>query len=279
MGQHSVTLPSAMELLGGLFIVLVLSMIVLPFVVARGWDGYGPYGTFIYNDEYYSLRYNDNTFGNDKPHVFLLGGWPPFVSSVSLLEISDQHSQLGGDNLFRDFTVKSTLSNEGIEISYANQENTVVKTVEVLDGAVQVAYRLHHQALLNLSMWRWYISEIDGIWWRDVDSPLVLNRTSSMEFRFELDGKLLEGTVTFSPEPISISAWKTPEGFNKIVASFNATDVRITIASSGMIQAWALSPRGGWLFYPALAMASTGFFLVDRRYGSRVKVRATWNRH
>ena len=268
-----------MELLKGLFIALVLSMIVLPFVLARGWDGYGPYGTLIYSDERYSLRYNDNTFGNDKPHVFLLGGWPPFVSSTSLLEISDQHSYLGEDNLFRDFTTKSTLSDAGIEVSYVNQQNVMVKTVEVLDGAVKVTYRLHHQALLNLSMWRWYLSEIEGIWWRDVDSPLVLNRTSNVRFKFELDGKLLEGIVTFSPEPTSVSVWKTHEGFNKIVASFNASEVRVAIMTGGMSSASILSSQGGWLFYPALAIASAGFCMVDKRYGSRVKVRAAWNRH
>ena len=277
MGQRNPEGLLAM-FLEGLFFVLMFATVALPFAIASGWDGYGPHGTLIYRGDRYSLRYNDNTFGNDKPQISL-SGWPPFASSVPLLEISDQHSYLDEDNLYRDFETRAAISDAGVHVRYSNLKNTIDKTVAVIDGRVDVVYRLQHPAQLNLSLWRWYFSEIEDTYWRDVDNPLLLDGRSELRFKFEHDGKTAYGTVSFVPQPTSIAVWKTPEGFNKIIASFNATEVRLVVSSDEAPSALALGLQGGWAFYPMLTLASGGLYLLGRKYGSKVKVRAAWKRH
>lgn len=254
-----------------------MSLSLTPLIGPIGWDGYAP-GTFVYQDHSYYMRYSDETIGNDKPHIFLVSGWP-VRRLIDLVEVSDHDSYADGLNLYRNMSSRGRLIDGGLTITYNTMKDFIItKSISIVDDGVEIEYRADKPVKLNISLWRWYYAEIEGLIHRGVSSPVEVEPKKKIEFTFMDEGKKYVAKVEFSCEPTKVTLWKDLTGFNKIVTEFQSSSLNLVLSLQRVG-----NPNFNFftkdLIYFLISGAMGLIYLGIRYYGAMVKVRLNRPRH
>lgn len=277
MPNKSLARPEMRTLVDVLFVVLVVSLSFAPFIHAMGWDGYDR-GTFVYRDETCYLRYSDETYGTDKPRIFLLEGWP-VKDPVDLVEVSDYQSFVNGLNLYRDFESHGRLTGGGLAVSYRSNHGSVglTKSIKVIGEGVVVTYESDQPLELRLTLWRWYFSAVDGRDYRGEQLPLKVEPKETIRFQFMDGGRTYGGVLKLSSEPSNIEVCRDLNGLNKIIIDYVGSHLSIRIASD---------ETGRFSFkiakntlYPLMSIVFGLVYLGFRRHAFMVKIRPNRTEH
>jgi hypothetical protein len=271
MPNKSLARPEMRTLVDVLFVVLVASLSFAPLVHARGWDGYDS-GTFVYRDETCYLRYSDETYGTDKPRIFLLEGWP-IQDPIDLVELSDYQSFVNGLNLYRDFESHGRLTGGGLTVSYRSNHGSLrlTKSIRVTQEGVVVTYESDQPIELRLTLWRWYFSSVDGRDYRGVQLPLKVEPKDTIHFEFVDGGQTYRGVVKLSGEPLNVEVCRDFSGLNKIVIDYVGSHLSIRIALDEASRSSFKIAKD--FLYPLMSTAFGLVYLGFRRYAFVVKVR------
>jgi len=266
-----------------LFVVLVVSLSFTPLICPRGWDGYAPESqsntTFVYQNETCYIRYSDETIRTDKPHIFLLEGWP-IKSLVDLIELSDHQSFVNGLNLYEDFESHGKLVGEGLTVSYRSNHGSLrlTKSVRVMDEEVVVTYDSDQPIELRLTFWRWCFSAVDGYDYRGLPQPLKIKPTDTLRFEFEDESQTYRGVLKFSSEPSNIEVGKDLDGLNKILIDYVGSHLSIKIALESANRS-SLKIANKDLLYPLISIIFGAVYLKVGRYAFVVKIRPNRTGH
>jgi hypothetical protein len=247
-----------LRLLDYLFACFVISVSLTPLLPLRGWQGYGPSGEFYYTGDLIQLRYNDPSFGNDKPQVFIVDAGRP----ISLIEFSDHNSYVNGCNVYVNFTARTRLEDGKLRVLYRSAEMSFIKVVEPGRDYVKVTYASNQTMRLNLTLWRWYFSSI---------GPFSMPITRSLDSCRALNFSVAEGGRTYAAQ----ISWKpTPQkimvsgviggGLNKIALDFTAREVTVELkplSPTGFSQLLVLDVRESKYLYPIIAVAASSLYL------------------
>jgi hypothetical protein len=257
-----------LKLLDYVFACFVVLVSLTPLLPLRGWQGYGPLGEFYYTGDLIQLRYNDPSFGNDKPHVFVVDAGRP----ISLVEFSDHNSYVNGCNIYTNFTVKTRLEDGKLRVLYKSAETSFIKVVEPGEDYVKVTYAFNQTMKLNLTLWRWYFSSV---------GPFSMPMTRSLDACRALNFSVTEGGKTYvaqvswepMPEKITISG-VLGEGLNKIALDFTAKEVTVEVKllnPTGLSQLMVLDLRESKYLYPLIAFTGSSLYLWMRRIALKEK--------
>jgi len=253
-----------------LFVILVVSLSLTPFIHLREWDGYAS-GNFVYRDETYYVRYSDETIRTDKPHIFLLEGWP-IKSLVDMVELSDHQSFINGLNLYEDLESHGRLTDGGLTIFYGSSSPRLTKSITVTHEGVIVRYESDQPIELRLTLWRWYFSSVEGSDYRGILLPLRVEPKKTLSFEFKDGSRTYRGVVKLSDEPMNIEVCRDFNGLNKIIIDYVGSHLSIRIALEGASQfSFRISNKD--LFYPLIGIVFGLVYLWVRRYAFLVKTR------
>jgi len=253
-----------------LFVILVASLSFTLFICSMGWDGYAP-GTFVYRDETYYIRYSDETIGNDKPHIFILEGWP-IGSPVDVVELSDRQSRVNGLNLYKDFESRGRLTDDGLTIFYSGSGLQLTKSVTVTEEGVVVTYESDQPIELRLSLWRWYFSGVEESDYRGVLLPLKVEPEETLGFEFKDGGQTYRGALRLSDKPLNIEVWRDSNGLNKIIIDYVGSYLSIKISLERASQ-FSFEIANKDLLYPLMSIVFGFVYLRVRRHAFLVKTR------
>ena len=252
-----------------LFVALIISLSFAPLICARGWDGRAP-RTFVYQDETYYVKYSDEAVSTDKPHIFLLEGWP-IKSLIDVVELSDHQSFVNGLNLYEDFESHGRLMDDGLTIVFSGSSTMLTKSITVTDEEVIVKYESDQPVELRLTLWRWYFSAVEGSDYRGMLLPLKVEPKKTLNFEFIDGGQTYRGVVKLSDEPLNVEVCRDSIGLNKIIIDYVGSHLSIGIA---------LDETGRYSFkiakdllYPLMSIFSGLAYLGVRRYAFMVKIR------
>jgi hypothetical protein len=252
-----------------LFVAHVVSLSLTPFICPRGWDGRAP-GNFTYQNETYYVKYSDDTIRTDKPHIFLLEGWP-VKSPVDIIELSDHQSFVNGLNLYKDFESHGRLTDEGLTVFYGGSP-FLTKSITVTDEGVIVRYESDQPMELRLTLWRWYFSSVEGSDFRGVLPPLKVEPKKTLSFEFKDGSRTYRGVVRLSDGPLNIEVGRDSKGLNKIIIDYVGSHLSVRIALEGASQfSFRIDNKG--LLYPLISVVFGLVYLWVRRYAFVVKVR------
>jgi hypothetical protein len=257
----------ALALLELLVLAMLLAFSFVPLLPLYGWQGYGPAGEYTYFAGAYRLRYNDPTFGNDKPHIFAhIAGRP-----VDLIELSDLESEVNGTRLWGGgLRASMKVVNGTLYVRYEGALS-LVKYVRPLEGGVEIGFASNATMDLTLTLWRWYYSSVEGY-----SRPAARNLTPSASIGFAFtDGP---GTFTAQllvvplPSAASISGVEG-HGLNKISLRFVSRQVTLVIRmpeGGQPLYAPLLDIRGSNYLYPLIALSCAACYLyISRRTRAR----------
>jgi len=252
-----------------LFVVLVVSLSLTPFICSKGWDGPAP-GTFVYQDETYYVKYSDDTIRTDKPHIFILEGWP-IKSLVDMVELSDHQSFVNGLNLYEDFESYGQLTDDGLTIFYGGSPQ-LTKSITVTGEGVIVRYESDQPIELRLTLWRWYFSSVEGNDYRGMLLPLKVKPKETLSFEFEDEGRTYAGVLKLSDKPLNIEVCRDLNGLNKIIIDYVGShlSVKISLDNAGE-SSFKIAHKN--LLYPLISVFFGLVYLRVRRYAVLVKVR------
>jgi len=253
-----------------LFVVLVVSLSLTPFICSRGWDGHAP-GTFVYQNENYYVKYSDDTIKTDKPHIFIQEGWP-IKSLIDMVELSDYQSFVNGLNLYEDFESHGQLTDDGLTIFYSGSSQ-LTKSITVTDEGVMVSYESDHPIKLRLTLWRWYFSGVEGSDYRGMLLPLKVKPKKTLSFEFKDGSRTYRGVVKLSDEPMNIEVCRNFDGLNKIIIDYVGSYLSIRISLDNTYQSSSFKIAHKNLLYPLISVFLGLVYLWARRYAFLVKVR------
>jgi len=261
-----------------MFVCLVFSLSLIPFIPWKGWDGYAP-GTFVYQDETYYVRYSDEKIGSDKPHIFLLEGWP-VKSRVDVIEFSDIQTYVNGSNLYKNLESQGRLADDGLNIFYDSNTSSLklMKSITVTDEGVTVRYESDQPIELRLTFWRWHFSSVDDRDFRGMLLPLKVEPKETLNFEFTLGGRTYEGLLEFSSEPSNIEVWRDPSGLNKILIDYVGSDLSIRIHLQDDSR-FSLRIASKDLIFPLIGAVFGLVYLKVGRYAVLVKTRLNRAEH
>lgn len=260
------------------FVCLVFSLSLIPFIPWKGWDGYAP-GTFVYQDETYYVRYSDEKIGSDKPHIFLLEGWP-VKSRVDVIEFSDIQTYVNGSNLYVDLESHGRLADDGLNIFYESNSGSLelVKSITVTDEGVTVRYESDQPIELRITFWRWHFSGVDDRDFRGMPLPLKVEPTETLNFEFTLGGTTYEGLLEFSSEPSNIEVWRDPTGLNKILIDYAGSNLSVRVHLREESR-FSLKIASKDLIFPLISAVLGLLYLKVGRYAVLVKTRLNRTEH
>ena len=245
------------------FIAYLIAFSVAPLAPLRGWQGYGPAGEFSYTGSRIYLRYSDPTFGNDKPHLFIVDrGY-----DVDFIEYSDQGSWASGLNLYRNYTVETRLVGDVLFVHYSSRSMNLTKSVEPTGDGVVVKYEFSHPTNSTITLWRWYFETVDGF-----GMPVTRELEDGGHILFTaLDrGVRYRGEVIVSPVPDNATISGEEAGINKISLRFvNVSKVTIRaryLSSQQLNRVAVMSLGGSRMLYPVIGVAeAVAYLLITRR--------------
>jgi hypothetical protein len=261
-----------------LFILLVLSLSFAPFIPRNGWDGYAP-GTFVYQDETYYMRYSDEKIGTDKPHLFLLEGWP-VKSRVDIIEFSDSQAFVNGTILYKNFESYGRLTQNGLIVYYSSNQSSlnITKTITITNEKVTVRYMSNQPVELKLTFWRWYFSSVDGSNFRGFLLPITIRPKATLEFEFDIGGRIYKGMLTFSSTPQNIEVWRDLKDLNKILIDYIGSDFSVTLSLQES-RPFVFNIVDGIVAFPLMAVVLGITYLKAGRYAVLVKTRVNRAKH
>jgi len=257
-----------------LFVVLVISLSLTPFICRRGWDGQAP-GTFVYQDETYYVKYSDDTIRTDKPHIFILEGWP-IKSLVDVVELSDHQSFVNGLNLYEDFESHERLMDNGLTVFYSGSPQ-LMKSITVTDEGVIVRYESDQPIELRLTLWRWYFSSVEGNDYRGMPLPLKVEPKETLSFEFKDRGQIYGGVLRLSDKPLNIEVCRDLNGLNKIIIHYVGSNLSIKMSLDNASQSLKIANKN--LPYPLISVFFGLVYLWVRRYAFLVKIRPNRTSH
>ncbi|MBC7130562.1 hypothetical protein H5T51_05005 [Candidatus Bathyarchaeota archaeon] len=249
------------EMLDYLFVCFVIVVSFTPLLPFRGWQGYGPAGEFYYTGDVIQLRYNDPTFGNDKPHVFVSDAGRP----VSLIEFSDHNSYVDDLNIYANFTVKTRLEEGVLKAFYASPGVSFVKIVEPGESHVAVTYVFSHNVTFLLTLWRWYFMSVGPF---TMPVTRKLEPSSSINFSVAESGRIYSAQLLLEPLPENVTVSGVHDGLNKISLSFKAEKVTVKVklvSSHSSSVFFAVDVRESKILYPVIAVAASSVYLWLKR--------------
>lgn len=251
-----------LELIDYLFVCFVIFISFTPLLPLRGWQGYGPSGEFYYTGDLIQLRYNDPSFGNDKPHVFVTDVGRP----VSFIEFSDHNSYLNGRNIYTNFTARTRLEGGKLWVFYKSPETSFVKIVEPGKDCVKVMYVSNQTMRLRLTLWHWYFSSVGPF-----SMPITrrLDPGEAINFSVAEGGKVYMAQILLDPMPENVTvSGVLGEGLNKIALDFTAKEVVVEVKllnPPSLSQLLVLNIRESNYLYPIIAVAASSVYLWLRR--------------
>jgi len=252
-----------------LFVALVISLSFTPLICPKGWDGRAS-GTFVYQDETYYVKYSDETISADKPHIFLLEGWP-IKSLVDVVELSDYQSFVNGLNLYEDFESHGRLMDDELTIVYSGSSPVLTKSITVTGEGVVVKYEADQPMELRLTLWRWYFSAVEGSDYRGMLPPLKVEPKKTLSFEFMDGGQTYRGAVKLSDEPLNVELCRDSNGLNKIIIDYVCSHLSIRIALDETGQYSFKIAKD--LLYPLISIFFGLVYLGVRKYAFMVKIR------
>ena len=245
-----------------LFIVFIILISFVPLMPLTGWQGYGPAGEYTYTGEKIMLRYNDPTFGNDKPHVFIKDRG----RTISLIELSDHQSTINDKNLYYGFSTKTRVVNGELKIFYESKNFSFIKIVKPLKNSIQVMFLSNNTINLTVTLWRWYYATIESF-----DRPVTryIEPKNVISFSLFEGGRVYDAELRITPAPSSVSiSGEMYGGLNKIVLNLKGEEIIMEVAvlasgkEGGLI---LLDIRGSNYLYPVLATIASVSYLWIRR--------------
>jgi len=262
-----------------IFVVLVVSLSLIPFICLRGWDGYAPenFTSFVYRGENYYIRYSDETIGTDKPHIFFLEGWP-IKSLVDMVEFSDYQSYVNGLNLYDDFVSQGRLTDDGLTVSYSDGDLQLTKSIKVTEEEVVVTYESDQPIKLRLSLWRYYFSSVNSSDYKGILQPLTVKTKETLRFEFKDGNRSFRGAIKLSDEPLNVNVSGDSYGLNKILVTYVGSCLSIKIALEGANK-FPLKIANKDLLYPLMSTAFGLIYLKVRKYAFMVKIRTNRTRN
>ncbi|MEM2634935.1 MAG: hypothetical protein QW372_05665 [Nitrososphaerales archaeon] len=206
-----------------IFITLIISISFLPLIPLSGWQRYGPAGEYSYTSELFYMRYNDPTFGNDKPHIFVKN----HGIDTSLIELSDHESAIDGKNVYKNFSTITRLINGILIINYSSSDLKFIKRVQPDNDIIKINYEFPRDVIAELTFWRWYFRTIESF-----DRPItrIIEPKDTLHFTFS-DGNCLYHAylkITPTPKNITISGEENG-GLNRIMVIIKAKMIQIDI--------------------------------------------------
>lgn len=245
-------------------------MSFIPLFYARqGWDGYGPFGTYVYNGYGYHVKYNDYSFGNGKPHVFVWQGFP--AVKVDLVEVSDKGSYVDGINVDRGFEVRGSIHDGFLRTWYVGDGVSFEKKVLVTGDGAQVTYSADRDVRWTITLWRWYFNSVGAVSNRSLLSPVELPSSDDLAFSVKENGNEFEAKVKFLVTPQRIRLWKDTVGFNKISLDFLGKEASFLISSGSADSSIPIQLSS--VGYPMISSVLAVSYGLGRVYGSKVQVR------
>lgn len=255
-----------LKLLDYLFVCFVIAVSFTPLLPLRGWQGYGPAGEFYYTGDLIQLRYNDPSFGNDKPQVFISEAGRP----VSLIEFSDHNSYVDGLNLYVNFTVKTRIEGGVLRAMYYSPSLSLIKTVKPLVDGVKVTYNFNRTASLYLTLWRWYFASVGPF---NMPMTRSLEPSNSLNFSVAESGRIHHAQLVLEPKPVNMTvSGVLGSGLNKITLEFRADVVTVEVRvlnPQNLNMFFTLDLRESNYLYPIIAVAVSSFYLWLKRITMR----------
>jgi len=249
-----------------LFVAYVIALSLIPLIPLRGWQGYGPSGEFYYTGDKIHIRYNDPSFGNDKPHIFVAESG----RTISLIEVSGYNSYVNGKNLYYDFDKKTRVVDNKLVVFHTSPNLFIVQEIIPMDDSVRIVYRCNCTMNMTLTLWRWTYESVAGF-----DRPVTreLDPSNVIPFSVADGGRIYKAQLLLSPTPrhIEISGI-VPDGLNKITLELVGDEIVIDVVLVGATDVgWipALDVRDSKYLYPMIATVSSVFYLALLRKSSR----------
>ena len=212
-----------------LFLAFIITISFVPLLPLTGWQGYGPGGEYTYTAQSYFFRYNDSTFGNDKPKIFLRDQG----NDISIIEVSDQGSFVDGRIIYSTFSTKTRLIDGLLTIHYDSKDLKFTKIVQPLDDGVQINYIFDKNTILEVSLWRWFFESIESF---DRVVTRSLEPSEVIDFTIVERGTLYEGEIQFTTIPKNVTISGEGLGLNKITVLLEGKElsfsVRVTTSTS-----------------------------------------------
>jgi len=240
-----------------LFLAFVITISFVPLFPLFGWQGYGPGGEYTYTTESYFFRYNDPTFGNDKPKIFLRDQG----KDISVMEVSDQGSSVDGKIIYGNFPTKTRLIDGVLTIHYDSTDLQFTKIVQPLDNGVQINYIFDKDTNLEVTLWRWFFDSIESF-----DRPVTrsLEPSELIDFTILERGTLYEGEIQFTTIPTNITISGERLGLNKITVVLEGKElsfsVRVT-TSTTFNSINNLNLNDSRFLYPLIGVAASLVYL------------------
>jgi len=269
------------RVLTAFFAVYIIGLSFIPFIhnslLARErWIGYGM-GAYQFQSQRYFVVFNDPYDGSSKPHILVNPSFAP-AARISLLEFSDWTSWVDEYNLFGEYNVTMRVSERVLNVTYTRPDFIIQKLVEVLPDSVSVTLKSDRVFKAHIELWKWVMTEVNGISIRDTPKPRPIPTTKLIEFTFEEDRpqSLGHGSIALSAITGEIKIWPHEKGFNKI--SIDIVNTNMTLTVSGSIEAIGI-PSVPWSYgglpyvLPIVAISLVLGYVLVEKYGRTLKSR------
>jgi hypothetical protein len=252
-----------LNMLDYLFVCFVVLVSFTPLLPLRGWRGYGPAGEFYYSGDLIQIRYNDPSFGNDKPHVFVVEAGRP----VSLIEFSDHQSYADDLNLYMNFTAKTRLEGGVLKATYSSPFLGLAKVVEPLIDGVKVTYSFNRTASFRLTLWRWYFASAGPF---NMPMTRSLKPCNVINFSIAESGRIYYAQLLVEPKPVNLTvSGVLGGGLNKVTLDFTAerveVEVRLLNPPQNPNMFFVLDFRESNYLYPIIAVAVSSVYVWLKR--------------
>ena len=240
-----------------LFLAFVITISFIPLLPLTGWQGYGPGGEFTYTTQSYFFRYNDPTFGNDKPMFFLKDQG----RDISIIEVSDQGSLVDGRVIYGNFSTKTRLVDGLLTIHYDSGDLKFTKIVQPLEDGVQVKYIFDNTTTLEVTLWRWFFDSIESF-----DRPVTrpLEPSEVINFTILDRGTIYEGEIQFTTIPTNVTISGESFGLNKITVVLEGKELSIAVrvsTSTSFNPINNLNLNDSRFLYPLIGVAASLVYL------------------
>lgn len=222
-----------------------------------GWQGYGPGGEYSYTTQSYFLRYNDPSFGNDKPHVFLRDQG----RDISLIEVSDQGSLVDGRVIYGNFSTKTRLVDGLLTIHYASNDLKFTKIVQPIEDGVRINYIFDNTTNLEVTIWRWFFNSIESF-----DRPVTrsLEPSETIDFTIRERGTLYEGEISFSIIPNNVTISGERSGLNKLTVLMEGKELSFAVrinSSTSVNPISNINLNDSRFLYPVIGVGASLIYL------------------